>query len=95
MIYTQGNNSSPATAHTTIEFILQGTQNKDHIGYSDLAYIEERDNLEYCVKSAIDDYMYEINQMAVQVTLPDNAVIKYRFNPKLMSYDLYKTTRVY
>ena len=95
MIYTSGNNKSAATAHTTVEFILQGTQNKDHLGYSDLAYTEERDNLEYCVKSAIDDYIYEINQMAVTVNLPDNAVIKYRFNPKLMSYDLYKTTRLY
>ena len=95
MIYQSTTNKLVSQAHTVDEFINLGEQSKDHIGYADLSYIEKRNNLDFVVKSLLDDYSYEINQMAKDIELTDKAVIKYRYNPKLLSYDLYNTTRLY
>lgn len=95
MIYQSTTNKLVSQAHTVDEFVNLGEQSKDHIGYADLSYIEKRNNLDFVVKSLLDDYSYEINQMAKDIELTDKAVIKYRYNPKLLSYDLYNTTRLY
>ena len=95
MIYQSTTNKLVSQAHTVDEFVNLGEQSKDHIGYADLSYIEKRNNLDFVVKSLLDDYSYEINQMAKDIELTDKVVIKYRYNPKLLSYDLYNTTRLY
>ena len=92
MIYSN-NVRRVSETHTVKEFVSYGQQNRDNIGYRDLSYIEKRDNLEYVVKNVLDDYLEELTELVKEVKLADWAVIKYRGNPKLLSYDLYNTTR--
>lgn len=94
MIYSN-TTSQTHNSHTIQEFINLGRQNKDWLGYYDLSYIETRDNIEYVIKNAVDDYYIELEELAKEIQFADWAVIKYRFNPKKLSFDLYNTTRLW
>lgn len=94
MIYNNASNQVTET-HTIQEFIISGGNNKDWLGYYDLSYIERRENIEYIIKNIIDDYYNELDDLAKTIKFADWAVKKYRYNPKLLSYDLYKTTRLW
>lgn len=83
------------TAHTIQEFISFGNEINDYSGYKDLAYIENRDGLEFNVKQVVDDYLYELKQLSETVEFSEKYILKYRYNPKLLAYDLYYCTRIY
>ena len=50
------------------------------------------DRIEFTMKPLIDDYLYELKQLAIDVNLTDKEVQKYRYNP---SYDVYGATKIY
>lgn len=87
--------SSPDQSHTVQEFIGLGRNNKDHFGYYDFSYIEKRNDIEYVVKNIIDDYMTELKELSKTIQFADWAITKYRYNPKMLSKDLYNTTRLW
>lgn len=87
--------NNPDQSHTVQEFIGLGRNNKDHFGYYDFSYIEKREDIEYVVKNIIDDYMLELKEMCKNIQFADWAVRKYRYNPKMLSKDLYNTTRLW
>lgn len=87
--------ATEATAHTVQEFISIGMQTNEYTSYNALAYIEKRNRIEFVVKQLIDDYIYELRQLMQEVQFSDKYVIKYRFNPKMLSYDLYGTTKLF
>ena len=93
MIYLRSVNK-PEETHTIQEFI-QCASKSDYLGYADLSYMEKRDNIEYVIKNAVDDYYIELEELAKEIQFADWAVIKYRFNPKKLSIDLYNTTRLW
>ena len=95
MIYSASTNKKPSEAHTVGEFIEIGQQTRTSIGYKDLTYVEKRNGLEFSVKNLIDDYWHEIIEASKVVKFSDKSVRKYRFNPKLLAYDLYGNTRLY
>ena len=51
--------------------------------------------MEFVVKNTLSDFIYELKQMSIKVTLNDDEIRKYRYNPKMLSFDLYGTTRLY
>ena len=95
MITVETSARKASTSHTIQEFLSFASQLKDYTGYRDLAYIERRDGIEFTVKQVIDDYLYELKEMAEEVKFANRYVRKYRFNPKLLAYDLYNSTRLY
>ena len=87
--------TTPKQAHTISEFIALGNKTTSNRYYRDLSYIENRDNMEFVVKSTLTDFIKELKDMAYNVELSDLEVLKYRFNPKKMANDIYGTTSVY
>lgn len=88
--------SKPVTqTHTIGEFIAVGNSTNDHTGYKDLSYYETLDNIEFTIKPLVDDYLYELKEMAIDVNLTDEEVRKYHYNPKLLCYDIYGATKIY
>ena len=70
--------------HTLSEFLSVG-RSANIISYTKLSFLENN----YVVKNILDDYMFELKRSAVDVKLSDEEYTKYRFRPKLLSYDVY------
>ena len=87
--------TNPNQAHTLSEFISIGKTSTAKLSYRDISYIENRDNMEFVVKNTLSDFIYELKQMSIKVALTDEEIRKYRYNPKMLSFDLYGTTRLY
>lgn len=94
-IYSYTVSKDVTQAHTIGEFIATGTSNNDHTGYRNLSYYDTLDNIEFTIKPLVDDYLYELKEMAIDVNLTDKEVMKYRYNPKLLCYDIYGSTKIY
>lgn len=94
-IYSYAVSKDVTQTHTIGEFIRVGTSINDHTGYRDLSYYDTRDGIEFTLKALIDDYLYELKEMAIDVNLTDKEVMKYRYNPKLLCYDIYGSTKIY
>ena len=84
----------PRYTHTLIEFIAAGQSSTD-LSYSKLSYVEKRDGIDFPVHNIIDDYIDELKEKCLTITLSDSEWIKYRFRPKLLANDVYGTTEAY
>ena len=83
-------------AHTIQEFILLGQNSNDNTSYRALSYIETRDEaIEFTIKIAIDDYLPILKENALTIKLSDSDIRTYRYNPKMLSYKLYGSTKLY
>jgi hypothetical protein len=76
--------------HTLSEFLSVG-RSANIISYTKLSFLENN----YVVKNILDDYMFELKRSAVDVKLSDEEYTKYRFRPKLLSYDVYDSTEFF
>lgn len=93
-----GINNYPEKTATVEEFIEAGSA--DDITYYNFSILEKYKNdenitVEYVMSNIIYDYMDEIMEKAVEIELSDDDYMKYRYKPKLLAYDVYKTTEVY
>ena len=89
-IYNEFINKTTET-HTLSEFIDIGNNNHE-INYIDITFNENRDGLEFVVKVLLDDYVDDLLDMTVDVDVTSEEVQKYKYNPKMLSYDLYGST---
>lgn len=89
-IYNEFINKTTDT-HTLSEFIDIGNNNHE-INYLDITFNENRDGLEFIVKVLLDDYIDNLLDMTVDVDVSSEEVQKYKYNPKMLSYDLYGST---
>lgn len=96
MAITRYSIPGPYAAHTIREFIEAGQSSTTKTAYPDFSYIETKDNkFEYVVKNVLEDYLVELKNMAIRVELNSKEVVKYKYNPKLLAFDLYHSTKVY
>lgn len=79
---------------TTIkDFINSAPSNS--ITYESTSFLEKFSNLTMVSYNIFNDYIDEILDMAVTVTLSDQEYNKYLYRPKLLAYDVYGSTEVY
>lgn len=92
-----GISNIPETASSIEDFIDMG--NVDEITYSNFSIlvkcIGENSNIQYSQTNIIYDYMDEIKEKIVDFEFNDDDFIKYRYKPKLLSYDVYGTTELF
>lgn len=92
-----GISNLPERTATIEEFIEMG--DTDDITYANFSIlvkcIGENSIVQYAQDNIIYDYIDELNERAVTLTLTDNEYVKYRYKPKLLAYDLYGSTEVY
>lgn len=87
----------PEQTATVEDFIEMGPS--DEITYKNFSilvnFIGEKSTVEYAQDNIIYDYMDEIMEKAVEIELSDMDYIKYKYKPKLLSYDIYDTTELF
>jgi len=82
----------------TINSIQQFISNKPTIGtdYQNMSLVEERGNIQFPVVNLItDDYFDEFKKASVRVELTEDEILKYKYSPKLLSYDIYDNAELY
>lgn len=47
------------------------------------------------IYNVLDDYRDEMDDLSLEVNLSDKDVLNYKFNPKKLAFDLYKSTDLY
>lgn len=92
-----GISNLPEKTATIQDFIEMG--DTDEITYRNFSIlvkcIGENSLIEYAQDNILYDYIKELKEKAVLVAMSDNDYIKYKYKPKLLSYDLYGTTELY
>lgn len=93
MIYNQV--SSPKQTHTLQEFISISGSLPNKYDHKTFCMIEKRNGVDYPVYNVIDDYLEELKEQAILITLSSKERDQYMYNPKLLSDKVYKTTLWY
>ncbi len=93
-----GVNNYPEKTSTVEEFIEAG--GSDDITCYNFSILEkykdaDGNTIEYIMSNIIHDYINELLERAVEIELSDTDFVKYKYKPKLLAYDVYKTTEVY
>lgn len=84
----------------TVEDFIELGKDIDDIQYSKYAIFSKPSNdlenpIIYPENNIIYDYEEEFKKLAVQVEMTDTEFLKYKYKPKLLSYDLYGSTELY
>ena len=86
----------PSETHTTLAFIKSGNKSESNNAYPDFSYIETRDrSFEFIIRNIINDYVYELKELSIEVKLTTDEIYKYKYNPKRLSYDVYGSTKLF
>lgn len=86
--------SDPALTYKLSQFVKVGRQ-APTLSYTDFSYRETHKGISYIIKNVLNDYLPELKKLARKVLLSDKEYEKYKYKPKLLSYDLYGTTEYY
>lgn len=89
-------NSSPELTQSVEDFIELGIS--DEMTYSNFAVLAKclgDTNVVYAQDNVIYDYISELKKSCIQVVLSDEELIRYRYNPKRLSFDVYGSTELY
>lgn len=70
---------------------LANQKNEDAINYYNLSIPGASSNgdLQFAIRGVLDDYINELTELSVDVTLTNDEVVKYQYKPWLLSHDLY------
>lgn len=86
---------SPKDTYTIEEFIQSGPGVT--LSYNNLSFLEtlSTGNIDMPVLNVTSDYLEELKNIAVTVTLSDIEYNKYIYKPKLLALDVYKNSELY
>ena len=72
------------------------TKPRTSLDYQTISFSEVHSNIDYVIANVVTtDYFQDLKDISVDVKLSDNEVLKYRYRPKMLSYDLYGNTELY
>ena len=86
------NRQDPALTYTLDDFVAM--QIVDDMTYYNFSILEVIDKVEHLSINLIEEYLDELKQIAVSVKLSDEEFNKYKYNPDLLAYDLYKSVQL-
>lgn len=81
--------------HTLQEFIALNGSLPNRFDHRSFCMIEKRDGVDYPIHNVLDDYLPELKERAMTITLTSQERDRYIYNPKLLSYRIYGTTLWY
>lgn len=67
----------------------------DDVTYTKFSLLTNLSNIQIPSQNIIFDYMDEMEKLAVNVYLTETEYQRYKYKPKLLSYDIYGTTEAY
>jgi len=84
----------PENTYTLDQFIA--CQSDESFCYANTSFIDQIDNIKYCAYNVASDYIDELrDEYCVNVALSENDVIRYKYRPKLLAYDVYGNQELY
>lgn len=64
--------------------------------YATMSFTEERERIQFAVGNIVtDDYYPELKAKCVRVHLSEDDILKYKYRPKMLAYDIYDNTELY
>lgn len=84
--------TNPMYSHTLEEFKAAYNNRSVVPIYSSFCYQEQNGGIKYVVKNVLDDYLYELKKLAINIELTNDEIVKYNYKPKLLSADIYGMT---
>lgn len=84
--------TNPLYSHTLEEFKAAYNNRSVVPIYSSFCYQEQNGGIKYVVKNVLDDYLYELKKLAINIELTNDEIVKYNYKPKLLSADIYGMT---
>ena len=82
----------PEQTNSMSEFISIGRS--ANYTYTNFSILEKLNGQPFPVENVLDDYIDEILSVARIITMTDKELSKYKYRPKILSYDLYGTTEL-
>ena len=84
----------------TVEDFIELGKDIDDIQYSKFAIFSKassnaKNPILYAEHNVIYDYEEEFKRLSLNVQMTETEFLKYRFKPKLLSYDLYGSTELF
>ena len=79
--------TEPGKTSTIAEFI--SFKNSDDISYNNLSFRDKYDSIIYPIKNIIDDYIDELKELIVVVTMSKEEFLKYKYKPTILANDIY------
>ncbi len=86
--------NNPMYAYTLSRFISAGKSNQI-IKYSDFCFKERLGYIDFVTKNILRDYIPDLKEYCVKVTLSSEEQQKYQYNPKKLAGDIYGYTDLY
>lgn len=83
----------PEKTYTIEEFV--DSYNGADINYESTSLIQNINGYTMIAYNIFNDYIDELNELAVYVTLSDEEYNKYLYRPKILAYDLYGSTELF
>lgn len=87
--------TNPMYSHTLDEFKAAYNNRSVVPIYDSFCYQQQSGGIKYVVKDVLDDYMYELKKLAINIELTNDELVKYNYKPKLLSADIYGMTDFY
>lgn len=89
-----------ATTNLSEEYTLQGFMShktSEEFSYINFSIVEpcESGEILFTIKNLIDDYIDELLDICVEVTLSKEDQLKYEYRPWLLAYDIYDNSELY
>lgn len=78
----------------TIEDFIDSSNTND-INYESTSLLQNLNGYTMIAYNLFNDYIDELDNLAVYVTLSDEEYNKYLYRPKILAYDLYGSTELY
>ena len=87
-----------AVSYYTIEQFIDSNTGSKSINYHNFSILHQEEingeTLQFIDMNIIDDYIEELNSLAVEIGLSKKELSKYSYNPGLLAYDIYGSTEL-
>lgn len=88
--------NKPEKTYTIEDFIsMRTSDNITYYNYSILRQSTVNDRITYSEDNIIYGYLDELKEKRQLLVLSDTEILKYKYKPKLLAYDIYGSTEIY
>ena len=85
-------NITPAQTYTLDQFIEM--KDIDNMTYRNFSILQKIDGVEHLDHNLVEDYLEELKNVCISVTLSDQEYKKYKYAPDLLAYDIYGSVQL-
>ena len=92
MITTTRYQRNPALTYKLVDFL--NFRYEDDLTFRNFSILEKINGIEMLDFNLVDEYLPELNNICVSISLSADEYVRYKYCPDLLSYDVYGTTQL-